>query len=461
MAHSDGLITKPVNTTDVCSTIGEDKHRIGYLCVSENVNPQSKHKPMRHSTLAELTNEQKISKNWGYHIPDTLRLANIVSLIQAEDKGQTITESSWIPTTSDEPYVYLHYGWWYEKPQGGATSPYRLGDFNGYKHDTPFFIGVEYNLNSNEIQHGFYASLNGEINVDDPNDVQTSDFSRLSNKVLMVGALPSNSSDYTAMKFKTGPAVMPDGTTTYRTVVLSDEDVLKMFGASSGNFNLYFFLVERPSDQSIIRNGYYLPMSNLYMVSAADNYGRSYYSINEYVDNVGTIAELGTKSQAMTLPIPSAAVHYTYIPVRPTDPYSGYRLTATGSITIASNGRVTVVGAITITNNTGASVTINKATILSNLYIQVSAYGASTGNLYTSEIYQITATTTGTLTLANGVSGSLISSTTLVQFTESQFMPSPNGDSSFINPSAGIFTRNRINAGDEWTYFNKCVITNS
>ena len=49
-------ITKPVNTSDVCSAIGEDKHRIGYLCVNENVNPQSKHKPMRHSTLAELTN---------------------------------------------------------------------------------------------------------------------------------------------------------------------------------------------------------------------------------------------------------------------------------------------------------------------------------------------------------------------------------------------------------------------
>lgn len=456
MAYSNGIVTKPVNTSDVCSAIGEDKHRIGFLCTHINVNPHSKHKPMRHSTLAELTNTQKISVNWGYHIPNVLRMDIVVAQMQKEDNGETVTETSWKPTTSDEPYVYLHYGWWYEKPQGGTSSPYRLGDFNGYKHDTPFFVGVEFNLNSSEIQSGFYATLKGEINVDNQGDVGTSDFSRLSNKVLMVGALPSNSSDYTAMKFKTGPAVMPDGTTNYRTVVFSDEDVLKMFGITSGNFNLYFFLVERPSDQSIMRDGYYLPMSNLYTVQAADNYARAYYSINEYVKNIGTIAMLSTKTQAMTLPIPSAAVHYTYHVDRPTDPMPNVGFSATGSVTVG-NGRVMVVGTINLINNTGATDTFYKQETLSALYIGVSAYGATTGNLYMSKMYPISATATGSITLRNGESGVLISSATLVQTTDSQFLPNPSGDSSFINPSAAIYTRNKIGTFDEWTYFNKCV----
>ena len=112
MAYSNGIVTKPVNTSDVCSAIGEDKHRIGYLCVSGNVNPHSKHKPMRYNTLSELTNGQKISIDWGYHIPIIRELRVMLAQMLYDEHNMTVSDTAWNPTTSEQPFVYLHAGWW-------------------------------------------------------------------------------------------------------------------------------------------------------------------------------------------------------------------------------------------------------------------------------------------------------------------------------------------------------------
>ena len=131
MAYDNGIVTKPVNTSDVCSAIGEDKHRIGYLCVSGNINIYSKHKPMRFATLSELTTANKKSAKFGYRIPTRVQGTTIMNYFIASS-----APSAWTPSSSDAPYVLMKNGWWYERPQGGETSPYRLGDFNGYNHNT-------------------------------------------------------------------------------------------------------------------------------------------------------------------------------------------------------------------------------------------------------------------------------------------------------------------------------------
>lgn len=461
MAYDNGVISKPISTTDVCSVIGSDNHDVGALCVHENLNANSKHKPMRYTTLSELTTQQKISVNWGYHIPSLARVDQIVPSMINEESGSSSVITDWIPSnegeTSANDYVYIHYGWWYQRPKGGSTNPYRMGDFNGYNHNTVFFVGCELSPNDTEIQNGFYVDLKGEINIDDPNDVGTSDFSRLSNKVLLVGALASNDSNPTNMRFKTGPATLPSGTTSYRMVVFSDEDITRLFYNGTGNYNLYYMLVERPTDQSIYVDGYYLPMSNLYKNSQETEYGRVYYRINEYTTNIGTVAMLTTKTQAMTLPCQILPVHYTYIAVRPTDPYEGFAFTSTlGSYTLAANGRMMIYGNLKITNNSGSSQYFSTITV----YIQASAFGGQTGNIYTSNYYEVSYTVNATIA-NNGslwLAGSASTTENIVNFSEQQFRPNPNGDSTFVNPSASVSSRNRINTNDEWTYFVQCNI---
>lgn len=47
MGHANGIITSPVNTDDVREVLGENTHDVKTLCMSNKINPWSKHKPIR------------------------------------------------------------------------------------------------------------------------------------------------------------------------------------------------------------------------------------------------------------------------------------------------------------------------------------------------------------------------------------------------------------------------------
>lgn len=355
MAHSDGIITKPVNTTDVCSTIGEDKHRIGYLCVSENVNPQSKHKPMRYNTLAELTNTQKVSIDWGYHVPMIRELRVMLAQMLYEENNMTVSDTAWNPTQSEQPYVYLHYGWWYRRPQGGASSPYRLGDFNGYKHNTPYFLGVDVNQGNYEISTGFWCELGGEIDIESASDVGTNveGLSQLYNKVLLVAALkesqPADTSFFGVVKYRTGPAQLPNGTKSYKVVFFSEQDCGKLFYNGTGYYYLYFFLLDRDQLMGTEVDGF-KPSNH--------NFGQSYTGDGQNNMNGDKLGK------TITLPIQRIRVHWTKQSYIHTNPYRSLQAYfERGTITMASNGRITITGALCFKNTGSSNISVNPSNL--------------------------------------------------------------------------------------------------
>lgn len=350
MAYDNGIVTKPVNTSDVCSAIGEDKHRIGYLCVSGNINIYSKHKPMRVNSLAELTNTQKINVNWGYRVPAWMRMDNAVTYMMAEDaNGGTPTYQDWDPTNAinneDGPYVYLHYGWWYQRPQGGASSPYRLGDFNNYNHNAEGSVFRTSDIPST-ISGAFDVDLFGTININDTNDVGSStsagNIGSLANKAFAVGIVKSGESAAT-LKFKSAPYAL-NGTNYWTIVHFTDSDVSKIC-TSNGTYYLYFMLIER--------NG-------------------STYSQNFDSTETATYAALTAKSQCIPLPI--ARVQITYQSVAPVNPIGNlvFTFASGGSIVYDSTHRRFNITFPQLTaRNTGSSQTsIVKANLYMSVYLQ-------------------------------------------------------------------------------------------
>lgn len=137
MSLKDGIISAPVSIDDVKSVLGESSNDLATLCKSDNIDKWAEHKPVVYKANFD-SNNGKGNGNYGLspvtvegnsdYTNDTTAMSNI---IQAILKG-------------NDDWVYAH-------PTGGVNSPYRLGDFVGYKNKNypPFYMnyGKEVSVN--------------------------------------------------------------------------------------------------------------------------------------------------------------------------------------------------------------------------------------------------------------------------------------------------------------------------
>ena len=423
MAYDNGIVTKPVNTSDVCSAIVEDKHRIGYLCVSGNINIYSKHKPMRFATLSELTTANKKSAKFGYRIPTRVQGTTIMNYFIASS-----APSAWTPSSSDAPYVLMKNGWWYERPQGGETSPYRLGDFNGYNHNTnnrEYFCRVMQaeTLANDGVYYGFDVDVI-EFTID-PNEGELFGSGEY---VLCVAAVKivSGSANINTVKFKTGPYYL-NGTKQDWKVHFTDDDVSTMFGTTGTTWDLCFMAV--PINSETVTD----PDSpNVGHIKPYQNFDNSETGVKE------TTYYPRFTNYCIPLPLDKIRVTYTVPPVVITNPYEGLNFTVVGGniVVRASDNRVTVtLTNLTIQNTTSSSKTVTTT----NIGVIISAYGDSTSVLTQSDVKPLAVSSASNSIGANS-SANLWSTTTsrTIAIDTQTFLPAPGGDSSFNGYMASL-----------------------
>lgn len=108
------MLTAPITTTKVANELQTSSHDVGTLCTSSNINMYSKNKPVSYATSAGITDTERKSVNYGVTVP-------------TKWSGEATTRKNWI----------------YNKPTGGSSSPYRLGDFRNYNHGAVPCVRVE------------------------------------------------------------------------------------------------------------------------------------------------------------------------------------------------------------------------------------------------------------------------------------------------------------------------------
>lgn len=127
-----------ITTSLVGNAIGSSSRNVGALCSSSLINEWSKWKPISSNvgtmTLAELKN-----RNYGIEI---LTQNNANSLVTSIKNNGNL-------------------GYKYNKPIGGANSPYRLGDFRNYDHSAPMPVGTSYKNNETVNIGGVTSSNHG------------------------------------------------------------------------------------------------------------------------------------------------------------------------------------------------------------------------------------------------------------------------------------------------------------
>lgn len=117
MSVSNGKIVAPVSIDDVKSVLGESSNDLATLCKSTKINVWAKYKPTDYN--AAFTDNWSKGKDGNYGLNITVN--NRVS--------------SWSALVAEYSKTNNGYSNIYKRPSGGATSPYRLGDFRGYNHE--------------------------------------------------------------------------------------------------------------------------------------------------------------------------------------------------------------------------------------------------------------------------------------------------------------------------------------
>lgn len=145
MALANGKITAPVSVDDLKSLFGEGSGDLATLCTSPKINVWAKYKPTVFPSPFPDDWYKAKDGNFGLNITVDNRV------------------SSWSALVAEYSKPNNGYSNIYVRPSGGATSPYRLGDFRGYNHkakpeisdylaatnyieDSPISLSVAYNV---------------------------------------------------------------------------------------------------------------------------------------------------------------------------------------------------------------------------------------------------------------------------------------------------------------------------
>lgn len=130
MTLINGRLTKPITTAEIASCIGVPSGDVGHLCVSNNINPLSKYKPVENpNVIGEMTDAQFAEVDWGYRIPiDPINLTTFANYI----RNGVIPQGWEEPLDAFNGFVAMGMGWYYIRPFTWG----RMLDFDRYNHNT-------------------------------------------------------------------------------------------------------------------------------------------------------------------------------------------------------------------------------------------------------------------------------------------------------------------------------------
>lgn len=137
MSHNNGKIAAPVSMpADVAAILNIPGTDLASVCTSQNINMWAKYKPVKYAEIGILTDAQRAYANYG--------IINIPSWGLVQHGTVVAMMNFWLQSYKIEdnaPDCGLVTDYWgYQRPTGGAQSPYRLTDFVksttlGYYHE--------------------------------------------------------------------------------------------------------------------------------------------------------------------------------------------------------------------------------------------------------------------------------------------------------------------------------------
>ena len=120
---STTIITNSPSIADVKQATGETSNDLGVVCKSNKINPWSRRKPIRNSSITPLSESNFATNKYGFGA-DSAQFSRIFKTLSTSNLYGNYPVTSLLPT-------------------GGTETPYRLSDFDGYKHNAPSLFEVQ------------------------------------------------------------------------------------------------------------------------------------------------------------------------------------------------------------------------------------------------------------------------------------------------------------------------------
>lgn len=166
MAIQNGnKIVAPIGIADVKQVLGASSNDLGTLCTHQNINKWAQHKPIRSSLFymdmyafrEQFISDFGVTVNVANYLGDikfegsrvftmegvqiTISMLNIAGLIvpMINNTSNEYSEQQFLKIATIVIRNLVNFpelNWQHQKPRGGSyDEPYRLTDFNGYRHD--------------------------------------------------------------------------------------------------------------------------------------------------------------------------------------------------------------------------------------------------------------------------------------------------------------------------------------
>lgn len=323
------LGTTNITTSLVGTTIGSASRDVGTLCSASLINKWSKYKPVIYPSITTTGNWWKaVDGNCGLSIPE---YSNINNLVTAITNGVT---------------------WNYNKPTGGASSPYRLGDFRGYEHGSANPVS-DYNCPSESytaIEGGVItiSFINGNVVVD--GNLVLADIPSVNQ--CYIGLAIKNNYGY---KYVTSNNTIYDGAHSVN---------MPIYGLLNGQYDVFVFLArnkKRDIDDTQTTN-VFIPLEGLIkkivilketpLDLLLDPHWRNDNPSSNYIDCTIVI----TNNSNVNVTIDYCALKMRYGSKSYDDSLStGEKTTSLGSMTIPANDTLTINESFNIINSNSST----------------------------------------------------------------------------------------------------------
>ena len=127
------LVTKPIDTTDIAAALGVASGDVGTLCTSNKINKWAKYKPIRYNQWQELEESQR--EGMPSDAADNIHFG-----IKINGPVNGVLDYN-IVAIHDTVFEYI-------QPRGGAAEPYRMTDFDKYKHNAYANPGASFQIDA-------------------------------------------------------------------------------------------------------------------------------------------------------------------------------------------------------------------------------------------------------------------------------------------------------------------------